>query len=737
MVQQDTHMMETELLEDFLFAESQQQQQQQQEQQEQQHQQPGSYGGGDGEEQHGDDLFSTFINTDMLLQPSNYTLQPQHTSSMMLGVDAPDLLNGFSEPRQPRKSISPLGGTSDIQSPAPSVSTGLTTPPQAMSYSQGCERLVDRSLQFGRTKPIQSAYLNSSDFLDIPEDTLPYKLVVSGMPSASRVETQIKLELSISPPPREYIVHLPTDCITKQKWYLEDDITTYPREIQNEILYLESFLVCASNGKPTYVCSRCVKREQRRASRRKSGLCDNMLWCNNENRRAVVFNSKQVFSIKDVNCTPQFKSFDLSTRIVCYCRHHKEPEGFKILFVLRNANQEVLAKSLTGPIMIMDKKSNRDAAANTSLQDSVADSNNNTDGSRSERSEIPNVTSTSDFSGMENHKPRDDFMHLSVKGEHMLSPTSMGGDSSEAHATDANVVESYGPRGAASSVSLPDKASGYKRKRSSPDYNSTAIGFSPQNFTKPHANSNFSKSLSASSSNHSIPLLNQPAHNNPTAAMMTATNSMLREISDLAEVPQAPALLEAPPDVRERIQRGDRAVRGADGEADRGRAAGRATSAQAGCAAAEHQVPRRRFANHCLFWKNLAPESQGGGEAPAGALGRQIESQFGSLDKLQALTNAKLAGVQGSGWAFIVKNAENGGQIEVVQTYNQDTVSGPLTPLVAIDAWEHAYYLQYQNRKADYFKAIWNVINWKEAERASTRPKSCHTRPARPSRPPV
>lgn len=540
MVQQDTHMMETELLEDFLFAESQQQQQQQQEQQEQQHQQPGSYGGGDGEEQHGDDLFSTFINTDMLLQPSNYTLQPQHTSSMMLGVDAPDLLNGFSEPRQPRKSISPLGGTSDIQSPAPSVSTGLTTPPQAMSYSQGCERLVDRSLQFGRTKPIQSAYLNSSDFLDIPEDTLPYKLVVSGMPSASRVETQIKLELSISPPPREYIVHLPTDCITKQKWYLEDDITTYPREIQNEILYLESFLVCASNGKPTYVCSRCVKREQRRASRRKSGLCDNMLWCNNENRRAVVFNSKQVFSIKDVNCTPQFKSFDLSTRIVCYCRHHKEPEGFKILFVLRNANQEVLAKSLTGPIMIMDKKSNRDAAANTSLQDSVADSNNNTDGSRSERSEIPNVTSTSDFSGMENHKPRDDFMHLSVKGEHMLSPTSMGGDSSEAHATDANVVESYGPRGAASSVSLPDKASGYKRKRSSPDYNSTAIGFSPQNFTKPHANSNFSKSLSASSSNHSIPLLNQPAHNNPTAAMMTATNSMLREISDMAEVPQAP-----------------------------------------------------------------------------------------------------------------------------------------------------------------------------------------------------
>lgn len=121
------------------------------------------------------------------------------------------------------------------------------------------------------------------------------------------------------------------------------------------------------------------------------------------------------------------------------------------------------------------------------------------------------------------------------------------------------------------------------------------------------------------------------------------------------------------------------------------------------------------YTNHCLFWKNLAPTSQGGGEAPTGALAKQIETQFGSLDNLISLTNAKLAGVQGSGWAFIVKNVENGNQLEVVQTYNQDTVTGPLKPLVAIDAWEHAYYLQYQNQKANYFKAIWNVINWKEA----------------------
>lgn len=121
------------------------------------------------------------------------------------------------------------------------------------------------------------------------------------------------------------------------------------------------------------------------------------------------------------------------------------------------------------------------------------------------------------------------------------------------------------------------------------------------------------------------------------------------------------------------------------------------------------------FTNHCLFWKNLAPESQGGGELPKGALADQIKSQFGSLDNLIKLTNTKLAGIQGSGWAFLVKDLDNGGKLEVVQRYNQDTVSGSLIPILAIDAWEHAYYLQYENRKAEYFGAIWNVINWKEA----------------------
>lgn len=122
--------------------------------------------------------------------------------------------------------------------------------------------------------------------------------------------------------------------------------------------------------------------------------------------------------------------------------------------------------------------------------------------------------------------------------------------------------------------------------------------------------------------------------------------------------------------------------------------------------------------NHSLFWKNLAPVSQGGGEPPSpdSGLGKAVTQYYGNLDNLIANVNTHLAGVQGSGWAWIVKNKDNGA-LEVISKPNQDIVDGPHIPIIGIDAWEHAYYLQYQNVKADYFKAIWNVINWKEGEK--------------------
>ncbi|OZJ01735.1 hypothetical protein BZG36_05119 [Bifiguratus adelaidae] len=120
--------------------------------------------------------------------------------------------------------------------------------------------------------------------------------------------------------------------------------------------------------------------------------------------------------------------------------------------------------------------------------------------------------------------------------------------------------------------------------------------------------------------------------------------------------------------------------------------------------------------NHSIFWTNLAPKSQGGGEAPKGALATAINEQWGSLEAFKEKFNAALAGIQGSGWAWLGYNKQTKA-LEIVTTANQDPLIH-LTPVLGIDAWEHAYYLQYKNAKAEYFKAIWDVINWKNvAER--------------------
>ncbi|KAI5920864.1 iron/manganese superoxide dismutase domain-containing protein [Camillea tinctor] len=115
--------------------------------------------------------------------------------------------------------------------------------------------------------------------------------------------------------------------------------------------------------------------------------------------------------------------------------------------------------------------------------------------------------------------------------------------------------------------------------------------------------------------------------------------------------------------------------------------------------------------NHTLFWENLAPNNKGGGGEPEGALKSAIDKDFGSFETLKKQINTALAGIQGSGWAWLAKD-KTAGTLQVITRPNQDPVTGNYVPLMGIDAWEHAYYLQYQNRKAEYFNAIWNVINW-------------------------
>ena len=111
--------------------------------------------------------------------------------------------------------------------------------------------------------------------------------------------------------------------------------------------------------------------------------------------------------------------------------------------------------------------------------------------------------------------------------------------------------------------------------------------------------------------------------------------------------------------------------------------------------------------NHTLFWEWMSP---GGGGAPSGDLAAAIDAAFGSFDALKAAL--KDAGLKrfGSGWAWLVRD---GGGLAVVSTANQDNpISDGKTPLLGVDVWEHAYYLNYQNRRADYLDAWWNVVNW-------------------------
>ena len=117
-------------------------------------------------------------------------------------------------------------------------------------------------------------------------------------------------------------------------------------------------------------------------------------------------------------------------------------------------------------------------------------------------------------------------------------------------------------------------------------------------------------------------------------------------------------------------------------------------------------------ANHTLFWQILSPN--GGGE-PTGSLLEAINNKFGSFEKFKEEFDAAAAGRFGSGWAWLVVNK---GELEVTSTPNQDS---PLmegkTPILGIDVWEHAYYLKYQNRRPEYIKAFWNVVNWDEVQK--------------------
>ncbi len=122
--------------------------------------------------------------------------------------------------------------------------------------------------------------------------------------------------------------------------------------------------------------------------------------------------------------------------------------------------------------------------------------------------------------------------------------------------------------------------------------------------------------------------------------------------------------------------------------------------------------------NHSFFWTILGPVSN---QTPSGPLAEMITRDFGSFDEFKKKFNESCMGVQGSGWAWLGYN-KNLKRLEIAATANQDPLSSlGLTPILGLDVWEHAYYLDYENRRKEYVEKIWQIFNWKAIEEKFTK----------------
>ncbi|ODV82443.1 uncharacterized protein CANTADRAFT_4435 [Suhomyces tanzawaensis NRRL Y-17324] len=243
------------------------------------------------------------------------------------------------------------------------------------------------------------------DFSPAAMASLPYKLELFNLPKYSRVETQIKLKFTLSPLPPNALLYIPQDLISKNKFCLNQPLDSLSPRVKDNLFYLDAYVLTSDLKTSCNICSRCIKREQKRASRIKAGLSESDrqealstsngntptttgMVKNNPNswadesmiKKAIIFNCKEIMSFPPPSGlnTDLSKSLELSARIICYCRHHKESNGFKLLFVIKNKNNEVVAKHLSTPIIIMDRKKNTSNNKNEeSVPNSVAGSSTN------------------------------------------------------------------------------------------------------------------------------------------------------------------------------------------------------------------------------------------------------------------------------------------------------------------------------------------------------------------------
>lgn len=118
--------------------------------------------------------------------------------------------------------------------------------------------------------------------------------------------------------------------------------------------------------------------------------------------------------------------------------------------------------------------------------------------------------------------------------------------------------------------------------------------------------------------------------------------------------------------------------------------------------------------NHSMFWRSMSPT---GGGAPSGSLEKAIKRDFGSLDKFKRQFAEAGTKLFGSGWVWLVRERKDGAALQICTTHGHDNpLTQGLVPLLVNDVWEHAYYLKYENRRAEYLESWWTIANWKAAE---------------------
>ncbi|KAK7204000.1 hypothetical protein BZA70DRAFT_258964 [Myxozyma melibiosi] len=449
---------------------------------------------------------------------NNITIRNSDSDSSIFSVKR----NGFSYPPSP-KSFSSQKSAPAADSSTKNSSVRAISPPQHSPLSTP-PPLEDESVY---AKPLDWSppeVMPDFDPLDWLSQNTKYQLSVATDTLKSRVETQIKAVLTFRPSPTEQNMHLPTSTIAKARQQLKKPFSSDPKTLE-----LDAIVVCDHNRyKYINVCLGCMKREHKRASRKKLPSADDTHWLESQDNRGIMFNCAELLEIPDPKNTTfaaqenslnesqmddNMRQLEIPIRIPCYCRHHAEKTGFRVYFVIKDHTGQVVARTFTEPIMITDdhKTSNANArrkAANTAATQ-PASSTNVSDDSLS-------GSPTNEYGFSESANPRKRKMSPRYS-RRAPNPMALNAESSRPTADSQRLSVPGAPSGSVPAAAASSASTQPKQEvpffRAFEDANFTAHSHSVESFGFPAYSSNTPLSLQqprepAMSSHASSPMSN-------------------------------------------------------------------------------------------------------------------------------------------------------------------------------------------------------------------------------------